>query len=126
MSGNDFDDIGGLYTAYVDGVGFPLKGDPEFDIGGPKRVIVRGKDGKIHGTTLEIVGSSFSGTTTHTSSLDLAKLRGINKATITLHCPNGKVISFPNCVFTGDPKVTGAEGEVSFGFQGDVATEIKS
>lgn len=121
-----FDDIGGLYTMYVDGVAFALKGDPEFDIGGEKRTVVRGKDGKMHGTTLEIVGSSISGTTTNTSELDIAALRSTKNATITINCPNGKVISFPHCVFTGDPKVSGAEGEVSFEFTGDVATEIMS
>ncbi|SHH24965.1 Phage tail tube protein [Fibrobacter sp. UWH9] len=121
-----FDDVGGLYTMYVDGVEFPLKGDPEFDVGGEKRTVVRGKDGKMHGTSLEIVGSKISGTTTNTSELDLAALRSTKGATITLHCPNGKVVSFPNCVFTGDLSVSGAEGEVSFEFSGDVATEIKS
>ena len=119
-----FDDVGGLYTMYVDGVEFALKGDPEFDVGGEKRTVIRGKDGKMHGTTLEIVGSKISGTTTNTSELDISQLRSTKKATITLNCPNGKVVSFPHCVFTGDPNVSGAEGEVSFEFSGDVATEI--
>lgn len=119
-----FDDVGGLYTMYVDGVEFALKGDPEYDIGGDKRTVIRGVDGKMHGTKLEKVGSSISGTTTNTSELDIAALRSTKGATITLNCPNGKVVSFPNCVFTGDPKVSGAEGEVSFEFMGDVATEI--
>lgn len=119
-----FDDVGGLYTMYVDGVEFALKGDPEYDIGGDKRTVIRGVDGKMHGTKLEKVGSSISGTTTDTSELDIAALRSTKGATITLNCPNGKVVSFPNCVFTGDPKVSGAEGEVSFEFMGDVATEI--
>lgn len=119
-----FDDIGGLYTMFVNGVEFALKGDPEFDVGGEKRTVVRGKDGKMHGTTLEIVGSSISGTTTNTSELDLIALRSTKDATITLNCPNGKVVSFPHCVFTGEGKVSGAEGEVSFEFTGDVAHEI--
>lgn len=119
-----FDDVGGLYTMYVNGVEFALKGDPEYDIGGDKRTVIRGVDGKMHGTKLEKVGSSISGTTTNTSELDIAALRSTKGATITLNCPNGKVVSFPNCVFTGDPKVSGAEGEVSFEFMGDVATEI--
>lgn len=119
-----FDDVGGLYTMYVDGVEFALKGDPEYDIGGDKRTVIRGVDGKMHGTKLEKVGSSISGTTTNTSELNIAALRSTKGATITLNCPNGKVVSFPNCVFTGDPKVSGAEGEVSFEFMGDVATEI--
>lgn len=119
-----FDDVGGLYTMYVDGVEFALKGDPEYDIGGDKRTVIRGVDGKMHGTKLEKVGSSISGTTTNASELDIAALRSTKGATITLNCPNGKVVSFPNCVFTGDPKVSGAEGEVSFEFMGDVATEI--
>lgn len=119
-----FDDIGGLYTMFVNGVEFALKGDPEFDVGGEKRSVVRGKDGKMHGTTLEIVGSSISGTTTNTSELDLIALRSTKDATITLNCPNGKVVSFPHCVFTGEGKVSGAEGEVSFEFTGDVAHEI--
>ena len=121
-----FDDVGGLYTMYIDGVEFPLKGDPEFDIGGDKRTVIRGVDGKMHGTKLEKMGSSISGTTTNTSELDIAALRETKDATITLHCPNGKVVSFPHCVFTGDPKVSGAEGEVSFEFSGDKAEEIMS
>jgi len=125
MATGELEDVGGLYKMYVDGVPFLLKGDPEYDLGGPKRAVIRGKDGVQHGTTKEIVGSTISGTTTKTSSLDIATLRDTKDATITLECPNGTVISFPHCVFTGDPKVSGAEGEVPFEFQGDVATEIK-
>ena len=119
-----FDDVGGLYTMYVDGVEFNLKGDPEFDIGGVKRTIIRGVDGKMHGTKKEVMGSRISGTTTNTSELDIAALRETKDATIILNCPNGKVVNFPHCVFTGDPTVSGAEGEVSFEFGGDEATEI--
>lgn len=119
-----FDDIGGLHVMYIDGVEFPLKGDPEFNIGGEKRTVIRGKNGKMHGTAVEIVGSSISGTTSNTRELDIAMMRSTKGATITLNCPNGKVITFPNAVFTGDPTVNGAEGEVSFEFQADVATEI--
>lgn len=119
-----FDDVGGLYTMYVDGVEFPLKGDPEFDVGGDKRSVIRGVDGKLHGTKLEKVGSRISGTTTNTSELDIAAMRSTKDATILLNCPNGKVVNFPHCVFTGDPTVSGAEGEVSFEFEGDEATEM--
>lgn len=120
------DDVGGLYTMYIDGTEFLLKGDPEFDIGGTKRTVIRGVDGKMHGTKVEKVGSRISGTTTNTSELDIGLLRETKNATITLNCPNGKVVSFPHCAFTGDPTVSGAEGEVAFEFSGDKATEIMS
>lgn len=124
---SQFDDVGGIYTMFVDKLEFLLKGDPEFDIGGTKRTVIRGAgDGKIHGNKVEKVNSRISGTTTNTSELDIEALRETKDATITLYCPNGKVVSFPHCSFTGDPTVSGAEGEVSFEFQGDKATEIMS
>ena len=121
-----FEDVGGVHKMYIDSVMFLLKGDPEYDIGGTKRTVLRGSDGLMHGSKKEVTGSRISGTTTNTSELDIAALRETNDATITLECPNGKVVSFPHCVFTGDPTVTGSEGEVSFEFTGDVATEIVS
>ena len=121
-----YDDVGGLYKMYIVSTPFLLKGDPEFDIGGEKRTVIRGKDGQRHGNSVEIVGSRISGTTTNTSELDIALMRETKDATITLECPNGKTVSFPHCVFTGDPTVSGAEGEVSFEFTGDPAEEILS
>lgn len=119
-----FDDVGGVHKMYIDSVQFLLKGDPEYDIGGTKRTVLRGSDGIRHGTKKEVMGSRISGTTTNTSELDIEAMRNTVDATITLECPSGKVVSFPHCVFTGDPTVSGAEGEVAFEFQGDQATEI--
>ena len=123
---SQYDDVAGLYKMSIDSIPFLLKGDPEWDVGGKKRTVIRGKDGQRHGNSVEVVGSRLSGTTTNTSELDIAALRETKDATITLECPNGKVVSFPHCVFTGDPTVSGAEGEVSFEFTGDPAEEITS
>lgn len=117
------EDIGGEHKLYIDSKEYILKGDPTYDLGGTKRTPIDTVGGKVF-SKRETVHSSISGTIVNTSELDLVALREIKDATITLECPNGKVVVFKNAFFTEDLSVSGGEGEVSFAFAADPAEEI--
>ena len=119
-----FEDVGGLHKLYVNGVQYNLKGDPTIDVGGEKRTLIMGVDGRAHGYKLEVMPSSVSGTITDTSDLDLIELRKLKNATVKIEKPNGKTVIMNNACFSGDPSENGAEGEVSFEFSAPPAKEL--
>lgn len=117
------EDIGGEHKLFIDSKEYILKGDPTFDVGGVKRTPIDTISGKTF-SKKETIHSSISGTIVNTSALDLVALREIKDATITLECPNGKVVVFRNAFFVEDLSVSGSEGEVTFSFAADPAEEI--
>lgn len=119
-----FEDVGGVHKLYVNGVQLNLKGDPTSDVGGEKRTLIMGVDGRAHGYKVEIVPSTLSGTITDTSELDLIELRKLKNATVKLEKPNGKTFIMNNACFSGDQSESGAEGEVSFEFSAPPAKEL--
>ena len=120
-----FEDVGGTYKLYINGVQQNLKGDPTYDIGGIKRTPIMGVDGRIHGYKKETVMSKLSCTVTNTSELDIVELRQLKNATIKLEEPNGKTFIITGAAFSGDPSISGAEGEISCEFSGPPGEELK-
>lgn len=119
-----FEDVGGEFKLYVNGVQYNLKGDPTIDIGGTQRTAIVGVDGRLHGYSKKTVKSTISGTFTDTSDLDIAALRNLKNATVKVEKPNGKTVIQVGACFSGDASESGAEGEISFEFSGPPAEEI--
>lgn len=119
-----FEDVGGVHKLYVNGVQYNLKGDPTIDVGGEKRTMIMGVDGRPHGYKLEVMPAVVSGTITDTSDLDIIELRQLHNATVKIEKPNGKTVIITGACFSGDPSENGAEGEISFEFSGPPAKEL--
>ena len=119
-----YEDVGGTCKLFVNGVQYNLKGDPTYDVGGTKRTPIMGVDGRMHGYKKETVMSKLTCTITNTSELDIIELRQLNNATIKLEEPNGKTFVMMGGVFSGDPSVSGAEGEISCEFSGPPGEEL--
>lgn len=119
-----FEDVGGVHKLFVNGVQMNLKGDPTINLGGERREVITGADGRTHGYRVYKEPSVISGTITDTSDLDIKMIRSLKNATVKVEKPNGKTVIQTGACFSGDAAESGAEGEINFEFQGPEAKEI--
>lgn len=115
---------GGVIYLKVDGQLFDAKGSFTYSLGLAKKEGIVGADG-VHGFKATPQVPYIEGAITDSRDIDLAKLAGIEEATVTLELINGKVITLRQAWFAGEGQVTHDEGEISVRFEGMSAEEVK-
>src|ERR1700755_3360946 len=116
---------GGIIQIQTNRTIIEVAGDFTYNLGGVVREALMGPDGKVHGFKETTKQASLEGDIRDSDELDVAQLKGLRAATITLKVANGKTIMFPQAFAAGDWDQGTAEGTIAARFEGPPAEEIK-
>lgn len=114
---------GGVISVNVGGELQDAKGAFTYNLGRPKREAIIGAD-RPHGYKETPQVPFIEGALTDRSTLDLAKLLGLDGITVTLELANGKVVVLRDAWYANEGTVNTEEGEIPVRFEGLSAEEI--
>jgi hypothetical protein len=117
--------IGGIIQVQVDGVVQRAKGDFEFNVGGVERTEVIGSGGEVQGYTEKGIAPYISGQVTDDGTLDIAKLKAVTDATVSLKLANGKLLSLKHGFYAAPGKGTTAESELEVKWIGETMEAVR-
>lgn len=113
--------IFGTITVSANAVNFQTKGDFDIIIGGAINTAIVGKDGRIHGYSVEPVSGSVEGTITVTEELDLVALYALTNGDVQVDFEGfAWQVVVSGATYTGPRSFNTGEGEVPVKFDGDV------
>lgn len=118
--------IGGIISIQVNGAVFAAKGDWSWNLGRPKRSVIKGSDDAAHGYKEEPQVAYIEGKFTDRGDLDMNALTAMTNGTVTLQLANGKVIVLRDAVYAAEGSGNTAESEVDARFEGASGEEVKA
>jgi hypothetical protein len=118
--------IGGTIAVQVNGTLYLAKGDWSWNLGEPKRGVIKGPDNQAHGFKEEPQVAYVEGKFSDRGDLDMKTLTGLTNATVTLTLANGKIIVLRDAVYAAEGTGTTAESEVDARFEGASGEEVPS
>ncbi|PIW54588.1 MAG: hypothetical protein COW16_10385 [Sphingomonadales bacterium CG12_big_fil_rev_8_21_14_0_65_65_10] len=113
----------GQVTLTVDGTQYPTSGEGTMEIGGPSRENVPGdyEAGSFREST---VPAKAEFQLLHKSGVDLAEIRAIDNATVTLRTDTGDTWIMRNA-YSAEPPSFGQDGKARVTFEGPPAERIR-
>lgn len=118
--------IGGTISIQVNGAVYAAKGDWSWNLGAPKRSVIKGPDNQAHGYKEEPQVAFIEGKFTDRGDMDMLALTGLVNATVTLALATGKIIVLRDAVYAAEGTGTTAESEVDARFEGASGEEVPS
>lgn len=112
----------GAVSLRIEGEPFEFDAEVTYDIGGESFETVMGAQ-KPAGLKVMPTAPYIEGTIRDRDDLDLAALKGLKDASITLLLRNGKTIWLNGAAQVGEMAVNAAEGGIAFRFEGQTGGE---
>jgi hypothetical protein len=116
--------IGGIISIQANGTVYAAKGDWTWNLGRPKRRVVKGSDNAAHGLVEEPQVAFIEGKITDRGDLDMDNLTALKDATVTLACGNGKLVILREAAYAAEGTGNTGEGEVDARFEGASGEEV--
>lgn len=109
---------GGIIQVQINGEVIEVVGSWSHDLGGPVREAQVGSDGVVHGFKETTAVGFIEGEIRDSRTLNVAALRRITGATVTMDLPNGKTFVLRDAFAAGPWQGSTEEGVLAARFEG--------